>query len=65
MNNKTQKFDVPKYVDSPESIKEYLEIMLEENGIEGFQRTLGHVEKAVYRVIREKGFKNCRPQSNF
>lgn len=46
MNKKTQKFDVSKYLDSPESIKEYLEIMIEENGIEGFQRALGHVAKA-------------------
>jgi len=43
---KTKKFDVSKYLDSPEAIKEYLEIMLEENGIEGFQRALGHVAKA-------------------
>lgn len=43
---KTKKFDASKYLDSPEAIKEYLEIMLEENGIEGFQRALGHVAKA-------------------
>ena len=41
-----EEFDVSKYLDSPEAIKEYLEIMLDENGIEGFQRALGHVAKA-------------------
>ena len=46
MKNKTRKFDVSKYLDNPEAIKEYLEIMLEENGVEGFQRGLGHVAKA-------------------
>ena len=46
MKNKTRKFDVSKYLDNPEAIKEYLEIMLEENGVEGFQRALGHVAKA-------------------
>ena len=42
----TKIFDVSQYLDSPEAIQEYLEIMLEENGIEGFQRALGHVAKA-------------------
>jgi len=42
----TKKFDVSQYLDSPEAIQEYLEIMLEENGIEGFLRALGHVAKA-------------------
>ena len=46
MTLQPQKFDVSKYLDSPETIKEYLEIMLDENGIEGFQRALGHVAKA-------------------
>lgn len=46
MTVKTKKFDVSKYLDSPEAIQEYLEIMLEENGIEGFQRALSHVAKA-------------------
>jgi probable addiction module antidote protein len=46
MKNKTRKFDVSKYLDSPEAIKEYLEKILEQNGIEGFQRALGHVAKA-------------------
>jgi probable addiction module antidote protein len=46
MIKNTKKFDVSKYLDSPEAIKEYLEIMLDENGIEGFQRALGHVAKA-------------------
>jgi len=43
---KTKLFDVSQYLDSPEAIQEYLEIMLEENGIEGFLRALGHVAKA-------------------
>ena len=43
---KTKKFDASEYLDSPEVIQEYLHVMLEENGIEGFQRALGHVAKA-------------------
>ena len=43
---KTKIFDVSQYLDSPEAIQEYLEIMLEENGVEGFLRALGHVAKA-------------------
>jgi len=42
----TKKFDASEYLDSPEMITEYLQVMLEENGIEGFQRALGDVAKA-------------------
>lgn len=40
------KWDASKFLDSPEIIKEYIQIMLEENGIDGFQRALGDVAKA-------------------
>ncbi len=46
MSIKTKKFDASAYLDSPEMIQEYLQVMLEENGIEGFQRALGDVAKA-------------------
>ena len=46
MSIKTKKFDASEYLDSPEMIQEYLQVILEENGIEGFQRALGDVAKA-------------------
>ena len=46
MNIKTSKFDASEYLDSPEMIKEYLQVMLEENGVDGFQRALGDAAKA-------------------
>lgn len=46
MTMKTKKFDASEYLDNPETIHEYLEVMLEENGLEGFQRALGDVAKA-------------------
>jgi probable addiction module antidote protein len=33
-------------IDDPKFIQEYLDVMLEENGIEGLQRGLGHIAKA-------------------
>ena len=42
----TSKWDASKFLDSPEMMKEYLQIMLEENGIDGFQRALGDIAKA-------------------
>ncbi len=46
MTIKTKPFDASEYLDNPEMIQEYIQVMLEENGIEGFQRALGHVAKA-------------------
>jgi len=42
----TSKWDASKFLDNPEMMKEYLQIMLEENGIDGFQRALGDIAKA-------------------
>ena len=51
----TSKWDASKYLDSPEMMKEYLQIMLEENGIDGFQRALGDIAKAkgMSEIARE------------
>ncbi|MCI5120850.1 MAG: putative addiction module antidote protein [Candidatus Electrothrix sp. AUS4] len=46
MDVTTSKWDASEYLDSPEMMKEYLQIMLEENGVEGFQRALGDIAKA-------------------
>ncbi len=48
MNMQTRNFDPAEYIeiDNPEYIQEYLEVMLDENGIEGLQRALGHIAKA-------------------
>ncbi len=46
MTLKIKSFDSSEYLDSPEMINEYLQVMLEENGIEGFQYALGNVAKA-------------------
>ncbi len=46
MTIKTKPFDASEYLDNPEMIQEYIQVMLEENGIEGFQRALGDVAKA-------------------
>ncbi len=42
----TSKWDASKFLDSPEMMKQYLQIMLEENGIDGFQRALADIAKA-------------------
>ena len=42
----TSEWDASKFLDSPEMMKEYLQVMLEENGIDGFQRALGDIAKA-------------------
>lgn len=41
-----KEWDASEYLDGPEMMKEYLRIMLEENGMEGFKRALGDVAKA-------------------
>lgn len=41
-----QQFDASEFLDSPEMMQEYLQVMLEENGFEGFQKALGDVAKA-------------------
>ena len=46
MNVTTKRFDASEYLDSPDMITEYLQMMLEENGVEGFLRALGDVAKA-------------------
>jgi len=46
MSTTIKNFDPSEYLDSPEMIQEYLQVMLEENGVEGFQRALGEVAKA-------------------
>lgn len=48
MNIKLKSFDPAEHleIDDPRFVHEYLEIMLEENGIEGLQRALGHIAKA-------------------
>ncbi|MCI5151310.1 MAG: putative addiction module antidote protein [Candidatus Electrothrix sp. MAN1_4] len=42
----TSEWDASEYLESSEMMKEYLQIMLEENGVEGFQRALGDIAKA-------------------
>jgi len=48
MTIETSTFDPAEHinVDDPEFIQEYLEVMLDENGLEGLQRALGHIAKA-------------------
>ena len=48
MNIKLKSFDPAEHleIDDPSFVHKYLEIMLEENGIEGLQRALGHIAKA-------------------
>jgi len=48
MNIQIQNFDPAEHIDleDPSFIQEYLEVMLDENGIEGLQRALGHIAKA-------------------
>lgn len=41
-----KKFDASEYLNNPETIREYLQVMLEENGVEGLQRALADVAKA-------------------
>ncbi len=55
MTIKTKPFDVSSHLKTDEDIREFLDIMLEENGIEGFQRALGYVAKAKgMKTIAEK-----------
>ena len=41
-----KKFDASEYLNDPETVREYLQVMLEENGLEGLQRGLADVAKA-------------------
>jgi probable addiction module antidote protein len=41
-----KKFDASEHLNDPETIREYLQVMLEENGVEGLQRALADVAKA-------------------
>ena len=40
------KFEPSDYIKSDEYAREYLKTMLDENGVEGFLRALGHIAKA-------------------
>lgn len=42
----TKKFDASEYLNDPETIHEYLQVMLDENGLEGLQRALADVAKS-------------------
>ena len=48
MSIQTKTFEPAEHleIDNPEFIQEYLEVMLDENGIEGLQHALGHIAKA-------------------
>lgn len=46
MTTKTQPFDLSAHLQTDENIREFLDIMLEENGAEGFEQALVHVAKA-------------------
>lgn len=39
-------FDRSNYIDSPKQASEYLQLMLDENGLDGFYKALGDVAKA-------------------
>lgn len=49
MKTQIKRFDQAEHIDinDPDFIREYLDVMLDENGIEGFLRGLGHVAKAT------------------
>lgn len=57
MTTITSKFDASEYLEDSEMMKKYLQIMLEENGTEGFQRALGDIAKA-------KGMSEIAKQTN-
>lgn len=42
----TMPFDVSAHLQSDGNIREFLDVMLEENGVEGFERALVYVAKA-------------------
>ena len=46
IEKKTKPFDISAHLQTEDNIRDFLDIMLEENGIEGFQQALGHVAKA-------------------
>jgi probable addiction module antidote protein len=46
MMNNFKKFDRSDYINSPEQASEYLQLMLDENGLDGFYKALGDVAKA-------------------
>ena len=45
----TQPFDISAHLQSDEDIREFLDIMLEENGADGFGQALAHIAKAKGR----------------
>ena len=49
MNTQTIAFDPAEEleIDNSDCIQEYLEVMLEENGIQGLQKALGHIAKTI------------------
>ena len=42
----TKKWDASQYLENPEMMRDYLQVMLEENGVAGFQQALGDIAKA-------------------
>ena len=42
----TKKFDPSEYIKTPEQASDYIQVMLDENGTQGFYDALGHVAKA-------------------
>jgi DNA-binding phage protein len=42
MTTRTQPFDLSAHLQTDENIREFLDIMLEENGAEGFEQALDH-----------------------
>lgn len=55
--NKFNKFEPSNYIQNDNQANEYLQTMLEENGIEGFLRALGHIAKAkgMSKISQETG----------
>ena len=52
-----KKFDPSNYIKDDKQANEYLQLMLEENGVEGFLRALGHVAKAkgMSQIAKDTG----------
>jgi probable addiction module antidote protein len=55
--SKLSKFDPSDYIKDDEQAGEYLKIMLDENGVEGFLRVLGHIARAkgMSSIAKETG----------
>lgn len=55
--SKFSKFDPSDYIKDDEQASEYLKLMLDENGVEGFLRALGHIARAkgMSNIAKETG----------